>query len=183
MISIQNANIFSIDHFRFVLFYFQSIHLKWSDDSTDAADRRGTTPDPSCPGARHFVKLRQGAAGRVRTWRVDGARQSVSIHGLEPGTEYRVRVVGVSCEGMHRKSRWISARTADYTSTRSGRTADTSLKGESVLLHQYICLYDTVTSSYIWLRLLTLLFFYIVHYITSLHLHYQITLNFLHLTS
>ena len=62
-----------------------------------------------------FVRLRQDDTRRVRTWKVDGQRRSVSLHGLLAASVYHVRIVAVDCEARNRPSRWVTARTTVET--------------------------------------------------------------------
>jgi len=65
-----------------------------------------------CPVRRYTVRLRSDdARRRSRTWKVDGARRSVTLYGLEPGLSYHVRVLAVVCHGKSRPSQWLGVRT------------------------------------------------------------------------
>lgn len=90
-----------------------SVNLKWhSAPSPDVDD------DASCTTQLFLIRLKQDSARRVRTWKVDGARRSVSLHGLLANTLYHVRIVAVDCEKRSRPSRWVTVKTSPQTSQR-----------------------------------------------------------------
>jgi hypothetical protein len=88
----------------------QSVSLKWASISSTGQD--GVGDDTSCPVRLFLIRLKQDGSRRVRTWKVDGSRSSVSLHGLTAGTMYYVRIVAVVCDGRSKPSRWVTVRTA-----------------------------------------------------------------------
>lgn len=81
--------------------------------------RRKSAELARCPVRRYTVRLRSDDARRSRTWKVDGARRSVTLYGIEPGSSYHVRVLAVVCHGKSKPSQWLGVRT-----TRAIRHAD-----------------------------------------------------------
>lgn len=86
-----------------------SVVLRWRRSADDH------NHDDACPVRLFFVRLRQDDAPRVRTWKVDGQRTSVSLHGLIAATNYHVRVVAVDCKSRRRPSRWVTVATTVQT--------------------------------------------------------------------
>ena len=71
----------------------------------------------ACAPRLFLVRLRQDDVPRVRTWKVDGQRRWVSLHGLVPGSVYHIRIVAVDCDSRSRPSRWVTVRTEPQTAT------------------------------------------------------------------
>jgi hypothetical protein len=89
----------------------------------------------TCPITRYLIRLKQQGAKRVRTLKVEGVRQTVSLHGLLADTIYNVRLVTVTCEGRSKPSRWITIRTTDpATSHGIGQTSGSSMHGMKTLV-------------------------------------------------
>ena len=83
--------------------------LRWRQSADDN--------EVACAPRLFLIRLRQDDAGRVRTWRVDGQRRSVSLHGLVAASVYRVRIVAVDCNSRNKPSRWVTVKTAVQTAT------------------------------------------------------------------
>ena len=82
----------------------QSVSLSWRQ-SVDVNQ-------VECAPRLFLVRLRQDDTRRVRTWKVDGQRRSVSLHGLLAASVYHVRIVAVDCQSRSRPSRWVTVTTS-----------------------------------------------------------------------
>ena len=85
----------------------QSVSLRWRQPAEDN--------EVACVPRLFLVRLRQDDTRRVRTWKVDGQRRSVSLHGLLAASVYHVRIVAVDCDSRSRPSRWVTVRTSVQT--------------------------------------------------------------------
>jgi len=81
---------------------FQSITLKWSTPSRSSG---------ACQPQRYMIRLKQAGIRQSRAWRLEGERHTVSLHDLQPATEYQVRLMTIMCDGQKKHSRWVKVTT------------------------------------------------------------------------
>jgi len=86
--------------------------LRWVPLKESGHQRSGGSA-VSCPVQRYIVRLRENGVKQARAWRLDGDRQSVTIHDLKPSVGYQVRLMTITCEGKRKSSRWVSLTMAD----------------------------------------------------------------------
>jgi hypothetical protein len=58
-----------------------------------------------------MIRLKQAGIRQSRAWRLEGERHTVSLHDLQPGTEYQVRLMTITCDGQKKHSRWVKVTT------------------------------------------------------------------------